>query len=286
MKKLFTALVVCLLAVEVNAKTWIVDVNGGGDFTTIPAALNASRTGDTIKVWPGEYRDQVDINKDVTIIGSGYENTKIIADVNPAVILNAGKIMWFTITSNTGTGVKVVGPSVLANCVMRSCQHHGVLISGNNAIVRNCVCAFNNYHGIRGEDVDHRSTVIYNCILYKNSMWGIYARQSGYPNSNRVSGCYNCAYGNGDGGIEGVDGGQGRLNTNPNFASDYDYRIPSTSPCWDAGKIDEIDLDYSRSDMGVYGGVDAPIYPVVIDVKLELNADSTVTIKATGKAPY
>jgi hypothetical protein len=39
-------------------------------------------------------------------MGPGYENTKIIVNAAPAVLLSAGKIMWFTITSNTGWGVK------------------------------------------------------------------------------------------------------------------------------------------------------------------------------------
>ena len=285
MKRLVMVLGICLLALQVKATTWIVDVNGGGDFTTIPAALNATVTGDTIKVWPGEYREQVDISKDVTIIGSGYENTKIIADTDPAVYLRTGKIMWLLISSIPGCGVRITGSGVLANCVMRNSAHEGIGIFGNDARVVNCVCAFNNWDGILGETTNHLSTIVYNCILYKNSRWGIDAR-GGYPYDDGVSGYYNCAYGNGSGGIRGVTGCQGDLHTDPCFTSDYDYRIPPTSPCWDAGKIDEIDMDYSRSDMGVYGGIDAPIYPVVIDVKLELNADSTITIKATGKAPY
>src|SRR3954470_22623043 len=50
----------------------------GCDFTTIQAAVNAASPGDTINVGPGEYDEDVTVNKQVTIIGSG-------TDANPAV---------------------------------------------------------------------------------------------------------------------------------------------------------------------------------------------------------
>ena len=283
MKRLILALVFCLFALQANAKTWIVDVNGGGDFTTIPAALNASVSGDTIWVWPGEYRDPVDLNKAVVVIGSGYENTKIIVDNDPALVLRSGaKIMWFTITSKEGSGVEVMG-GVLTNCVMRVSAGSGAKILGNNARVANCVFALNNQQGIWVENVPHVSTILCNCIFFKNVGYGVY--EDTYYGS--VTGHYNCFYGNGGHYRGSYIGREGDLyGIDPNFISDYDYRISETSPCWDAGIPDEIDPDYSRSDMGVYGGPDAQVVPVVTDVRLKTNQDGTVTITATGKATF
>ena len=160
----------------------------------------------------------------------------------------------------------------------------GIYIEGDDAIIANCVCALNNSDGIAVEG-DHRSTVIYNTVLYRNQRYGVCLSYYDY-----VTGYYNCFYGNECGDIleswSEYIGGTGDLSTNPQFVSDLDYRISTTSPCWDAGKTDEIDPDYSRSDIGVYGGPDAPIYPEVMDVRLETNLDGTINIRAIGKAAY
>ncbi|MGH3661018.1 MAG: hypothetical protein ACRDTQ_04065, partial [Micromonosporaceae bacterium] len=49
------------------------------DFATIQAAVDAARAGDTIRVLPGTYREQVSIGKDLTMVGSGAAATTIRA---------------------------------------------------------------------------------------------------------------------------------------------------------------------------------------------------------------
>ena len=49
------------------------------DFETIQEAINAANEGDVIKVLPGNYIEQITINKTLTIIGSGAESTIIEA---------------------------------------------------------------------------------------------------------------------------------------------------------------------------------------------------------------
>ena len=61
------------------------DITVPTDFTTIQAAINASSPGDTIKVLPGIYTEQLTISKSLTIIGSGAKSTIINA---PAVLNN------------------------------------------------------------------------------------------------------------------------------------------------------------------------------------------------------
>ena len=48
-------------------------------YATIQAAVNAARPGDTIKIRPGGYSEQVSIAKDVTIVGAGARRTTIHA---------------------------------------------------------------------------------------------------------------------------------------------------------------------------------------------------------------
>lgn len=52
-------------------------------FPTIQAAINAASSGNTVKVLPGTYTEQVSINKNLILIGSGAKSTIIKA---PAVL--------------------------------------------------------------------------------------------------------------------------------------------------------------------------------------------------------
>ena len=69
---LLTAFTLAVIPDSVSARTWTVNSNGGGDFTTISSAVAASTTGDIIQVQPGSgYSENVNVNVAVTIIGVG-----------------------------------------------------------------------------------------------------------------------------------------------------------------------------------------------------------------------
>src|SRR5262245_55380772 len=53
--------------------TWIVDDTPGPgvNFTSLPAAVNAAASGDTLLVAPGNYQPFHAMNKSLTILGSG-----------------------------------------------------------------------------------------------------------------------------------------------------------------------------------------------------------------------
>jgi len=76
-------LVLCLVGMlalfnEARAAIWQVDAAGGGDFTTIQAAVDNALAGDLILVAPGHYAEQVVVAKDnLTINGSGDDVTFI-----------------------------------------------------------------------------------------------------------------------------------------------------------------------------------------------------------------
>ena len=61
---------------------------GPGGYATIQAAVNDAAPGDTISVAAGTYNEQITINKSVSIIGAGSDQT-IITGGNPAVLLSA-----------------------------------------------------------------------------------------------------------------------------------------------------------------------------------------------------
>jgi parallel beta-helix repeat protein len=126
------------------------DITVPTDFPTIQAAISASSPGDTIKVLPGTYIEQITISKNLTIIGSGAKSTIIAAppvvELEPNVIgrpyivevNNETQVTMkgFTITGPPGTDCgTLVGISVLDNgsinlksVVINGCTQNAILI--------------------------------------------------------------------------------------------------------------------------------------------------------------
>ena len=120
------------------------DITVPTDFPTIQAAINASNPGDTIKVLPGTYTEQITISKSLTIIGSGAKYTIIktptVLNTNvneqPYIIEvnNEAKvsIKGFTITGpcDTLVGISVLdnGSINLKSVVIKGCTQNAILI--------------------------------------------------------------------------------------------------------------------------------------------------------------
>lgn len=75
-------IIVMLVATSDRADgaTWYVDDDGEGDFTTIQSAIDDADDGDTIEVFAGIYNENLIVNKTVTLIGNGSQNTSIVGD--------------------------------------------------------------------------------------------------------------------------------------------------------------------------------------------------------------
>ena len=126
------------------------DITVPTDFPTIQAAINASNPGDTIKVLPGTYTEQLTISKNLTIIGSGAKSTIVesppLEDLEPNVIgrpyivevnnETQVNMKGFTINGLEGTDCgTLVGISVLDNgsinlksVVINGCTQNAILI--------------------------------------------------------------------------------------------------------------------------------------------------------------
>jgi hypothetical protein len=262
-------LVLLLISSYCFATIIIVDKNGGGNFISIQSAINAAVSNDTVKVWPGTYFEQITLNKNITLMGSGYENTVITGNFNPTVTMSAGKLQWFMISSYAGNGINLTG-GVVRNCVIDACSAYGIYSDTGDSQVIHCVIVNNAYNGIR---VTSGTMSINNCISRSNGSYGFY----------RYGGTLNLSYSNGS--IINTQGNQGCIDTDSFFTSSTDFHISEGSPCWNKGNPSLQDPDGSPSDMGYFGGPDCPIYPVVVEVLIE-PAGNTINLKAKGRANY
>jgi hypothetical protein len=273
MKNLFLSILLTATTFTAYSRTFIVDINGGGNFTSIQAGINAASTNDTVKVYPGTYNEQINLNKNIVLMGSGYENTVITGSFDPTVTMSAGKMQWFMISSQGGGGVYLNG-GILRNCVIVGCMKDGILMTTNStASVINCVIYNCGYYGIyawAGGTLN-----VTNCISFNNGNNGF---GSAYGSTLNLS--YSC------GSRYGTSGNQGWIDQNPQFTQPpLDFHISQGSPCWNSGNPSLLDPDGSRSDMGYFGGPDCPIYPVVTEIKIE-GYGSGVNLKVKARANY
>ena len=134
------------------------------NFATIQSAIDAARPGDTIRILPGTYKEQIRITKDLTIVGAGAESTWIAApaalsprQVNPrpgrAVIVeiyNGADVHMarLTVAGPSGTSCFTVSPPTglaafsvqqqatlaLDSAAITGCTREGMLVGFSSAI--------------------------------------------------------------------------------------------------------------------------------------------------------
>ena len=89
---IFIVLLVWLSPID-GARTYIVDDNGFANYKTIQAAVVVANNGDTIYVKPGTYKEEVILNKSVTIM-------PLLGESDPIILNGDGLKTGITITSN------------------------------------------------------------------------------------------------------------------------------------------------------------------------------------------
>ncbi len=101
-----------------------VDPAGGGDYTTIQEAINAATPGDTIKVAPGTYLENLVIDKAVGLIGNWSSPTIIDGGGKGPVVAITSELVGlagFTITnggSNAGIDARGTRNGLMTDCIV------------------------------------------------------------------------------------------------------------------------------------------------------------------------
>ncbi len=182
-----------LIAVEVagphEPQTYVVDADGSADFTTIQAAVDAARAGDSVIVRDGTYQDNVVIGKSIVVRSeNGPEKTIIRVarteskdDHVISVTADGAVVSGFTLrdaeTGGAGLGVFDATGCTFADLVCTNNSHGISLHAAPGNEILNCSC--NNCY--RGVDLYEGSddTLVTGCNLSYNADYGIWAESSG-----------------------------------------------------------------------------------------------------------
>src|SRR5205823_7866268 len=110
-----------------------------GCFSTITAAIAAANPGDTVQVAPGLYREQVVINKSLSLIGADTANTIIDAGGSNRTSGGNGVGIYIDGMDNLTPAKKLIGGTGLTEVVVQgftviNAQFEGILVTNASNI--------------------------------------------------------------------------------------------------------------------------------------------------------
>jgi len=174
------ALVLVVESGDVEGKTIIVDDDGEADYKTIQEAVDAAGDGDTIHVWEGMYKENVEIEISVILVGNGTGNTTLDASgMAYGVKITADEVSMsgFRVTGsgtsegNAGIRIQSANNHIFDNeCCFNN--RSGInLWRGRNNLIENNNCSNNSSSGIILEGYNFNTVTNNNC---SNNNYGIY----------------------------------------------------------------------------------------------------------------
>jgi len=125
---------------KAGGATITADVNGGGDYTSIQESINASNPGDTVQVREGVYKENIVIDKMISLVGDGSEHTKI-QPLKPTtgvrITANYAIFERFGISSTLSWGIVIEAnfTSISSNSVT-NCTNGLILSSGFSNLIQ------------------------------------------------------------------------------------------------------------------------------------------------------
>jgi parallel beta-helix repeat protein len=101
-----------------------VDKKGHGNYTTIQEAIDNATNGDTIHIWSGIYLENVIVNKTLTLIGNGSENTFVVGNSSKyGIEITTDYVNVTNLTVyNSQTGITINNAS---NALIENCTFNG-----------------------------------------------------------------------------------------------------------------------------------------------------------------
>jgi parallel beta-helix repeat protein len=182
---------IIVTAGSVAASVITVDDSSGANYTTICDAIKNAVDDDTILVYRGIYRENVNVNKSLMIISrSETPEDTVIQAADPCnnvfhVTADNVIIRGFNIkgaNNNAGIYLNGVHDNIVSNNILSDNQHGIRLESSSNSILNNNNVS-NNVRGIFLHSSSENNTLSNNILL--NSNLGIYILNSSY---NTLSG--------------------------------------------------------------------------------------------------
>ena len=120
-------LILALIIVSSTASASTLQVGGTAKYKTIQSAVNAAKSGDTLKVAYGTYKENIKIDKDLTIIGTKYPKVDgFIFEENKGT----GTINGFSIQKYGTSGFYAGGYGTIRNNYFYNC---GISLQGGSS---------------------------------------------------------------------------------------------------------------------------------------------------------
>ncbi len=173
------AFLFCISAVSVSGDTIIVDDDwAGADHDNIQDAVNASENGDVIWVFEGVYNESLHIERSISIVGNGSDNTSITAN-GTIIELNAS---WVNVSNlNISNPIAKDGWGITGNSSYANIERchlwnlsTAIEISGRYVNITNNLIT-DSYYGIW---VNEYQTIVENVI--EDAIYGVIA----FPGNN------------------------------------------------------------------------------------------------------
>ena len=229
----------------INSEDMVLTVcQSGCDYSTIQDAIDVAEPGSTVLVLSGIYKESVEIDKQLTLLGVDTGDRKPILDGDGndnAISLKAdGIILKGLEITNSAVGIKVTSSNnIIENNDVRDNEWRGIYLrSSNGNVIENNLISENDY-GIR-LDESSGNTIANNNVSYNHN--GVYLESSSenrlYGNKlleNQNKNIFDDGLNEWDDGIQGNQYGdfdqfeEGCADSDGDGVCDLSYQIPGGS---------------------------------------------------------
>ncbi|MBP2144932.1 parallel beta-helix repeat protein [Methanofollis sp. W23] len=183
------------------AKTIVVDIDGGGDYTTIQEAVLSANPGDTVLVRDGTYTENIDVGKRLTLVsehGATAVTVKAVNTRDDVIAVNADNVTieGFALTGATNEGVGLLLDGVRdcrAADIVASSNYQGIVLKdAENVTIRNSSANKNAQNGMSLNAT--RNSAITGCTISENTFNGICLQKADRTTILDCTGSWNGVY--------------------------------------------------------------------------------------------